>query len=163
MPANDYSESDDVFANFEADPMFVDAAAGDFHLTPSSLGVDAGDPAAPEDPDGTRADIGPFATTQVMSVPPGRAPLRLSLSPNPARERAEIRLSYADRKPLSTSITDASGRLVRRFARDPMATGELVLSWDTRDDSGRLVPAGLYFVHVLTQQRRQTGRLVIVR
>ena len=42
----------------EADPMFVHWQAGDFRLLPGSPAIDAGDPASPLDPDGTRKDIG---------------------------------------------------------------------------------------------------------
>jgi hypothetical protein len=44
--------------NLFADPLFVNPAAGNFELQPSSPCIDAGDPASPADPDGSRADIG---------------------------------------------------------------------------------------------------------
>ncbi len=43
--------------NLAADPLFVDAAGGDFHLLPASPCVDAADPAV-QDVDLTRADMG---------------------------------------------------------------------------------------------------------
>lgn len=44
--------------NFGHDPLFVDAANGDYHLLAGSSCINTGDPAAPLDPDGTRADVG---------------------------------------------------------------------------------------------------------
>ena len=44
--------------NISADPMFVDAANGDYSLAEGSPAINAGDPASPLDPDGTPADMG---------------------------------------------------------------------------------------------------------
>jgi hypothetical protein len=56
--------------NFNADPLFVDPAGRDYHLLPSSPCIDAGDPTAPHDPDGTRADVGayPFDLPYLLPV-----------------------------------------------------------------------------------------------
>lgn len=43
---------------FVANPSWLDASALDLHLQASSACIDAGDPAAPTDPDGTVADLG---------------------------------------------------------------------------------------------------------
>lgn len=46
--------------NLTFDPLFVNAAAGNFNLLPTSPAIDTGDPTAPNDADGTRADMGAF-------------------------------------------------------------------------------------------------------
>ncbi len=46
--------------NITADPMFVDAANGDYSLAATSPAINAGDPASPLDPDGSRADMGAY-------------------------------------------------------------------------------------------------------
>jgi hypothetical protein len=53
--------------NLTSDPQFVNAATNNFNLLPSSPAIDAGDPATPKDPDGSRADMGalPFYHTMV--------------------------------------------------------------------------------------------------
>ncbi len=47
--------------NFDLDPLFVDQAAGDYHLRAGSPCIDAGDPASPPEFDCTCADVGAFA------------------------------------------------------------------------------------------------------
>jgi len=46
--------------NINQDPLFVNTAAGDFQLLETSPCIDAGDPASPPDPDGSRADMGAY-------------------------------------------------------------------------------------------------------
>ncbi len=59
--------------NIDEDPLFADPDNGNFHLTENSPCIDTGDPDSPEDPDGTRADMGAFYFHQeedhVLNVP----------------------------------------------------------------------------------------------
>jgi hypothetical protein len=71
--------------NQTSDPLFVDAAARNYNLQPTSPAIDAGNPAAAPDPDGSRADMGAFPFTHAppsqytVNHPPylqlGNAPL----------------------------------------------------------------------------------------
>jgi hypothetical protein len=56
--------------NINVDPLFVDAAGKNFKLRPGSPSINAGNPASPNDPDGSRADQGFF----LNGIPGTRAP-----------------------------------------------------------------------------------------
>ncbi len=51
----------------DTDPLFVDAANNDYHLTDASPCINAGDPASPPDPDGSNADQGAFPNFEAFS------------------------------------------------------------------------------------------------
>lgn len=59
--SSEWIGSGGAFWSLQTDPQVFDFAGHDFHLMPGSPCIDAGDPTSPLDPDGTRADIGPFA------------------------------------------------------------------------------------------------------
>jgi len=50
----------DQFFNIFLDPLFANHSAADYHLTPHSPCINAGNPASPRDPDESIADIGAF-------------------------------------------------------------------------------------------------------
>jgi uncharacterized protein (TIGR02145 family) len=54
--------------NLNANPLFTNAASGDYSLASGSPCIDTGDPAAPLDPDGTRADIGAIYHVQQIDL-----------------------------------------------------------------------------------------------
>ena len=53
--------------NLLSDPLFVDAALGDYRLSTASPCIDTGDPSSALDPDGTRADIGALPYYQAVA------------------------------------------------------------------------------------------------
>ncbi|RTZ72056.1 MAG: hypothetical protein DSY99_04430, partial [Candidatus Neomarinimicrobiota bacterium] len=55
--------------NIDQDPIFVNPGTGDFHLQWASAAIDAGDPAAGTDLDGTVADMGVFPYDQSQQPP----------------------------------------------------------------------------------------------
>ncbi len=64
---------------------------------------------------------------------------------NPARNRAV--LFYQGNPDLSVRVYSAEGRLVRALRPSPEG-GRLRITWDGRDDAGRVVPEARYFIRL---------------
>ncbi len=64
---------------------------------------------------------------------------------------------------MTLAIYDASGRRVRALVSGLEPAGEHALLWDLRDDSGRTLGAGLYFVQLKVAGHTLTQRMTTLR
>ncbi len=96
----------------------------------------------------------PSATGGPMPAPA----VSLAVRPNPSQDTAHLTLRGALGN--RVEIVDAAGRLVRSFSTAGRAAQEQCIVWDGRDDAGRLVAPGVYFVRTGTPMQ---GRAGIVR
>lgn len=95
----------------------------------------------------------------------------LAAFPNPFRRTTSVVFAVGDSAAGSSRVKllvfDRAGRLVRTLTPGPTLPGYHSLAWDGRDDSGRLVPAGVYFLNLNSPRRmlpsRTRLRLVLVR
>jgi len=91
----------------------------------------------------------PTAATGVEVASLGGARNALTVEtarPNPFRGRTSIRLALPRPGNVSLTVVDAAGRRVRKLMDGPHAAGALEVAWDGRDEGGRRVAAGTYFV-----------------
>lgn len=68
--------------------------------------------------------------------------------PNPATGLVSFRLRLARDGAAAVGVYDLAGRRVRAWADGHAAAGERVIDWDFRDDRGREVPAGRYYLRL---------------
>jgi hypothetical protein len=95
--------------------------------------------------------------------PHARSELRLlSVIPNPFNPSTAIAFELGTETRLSASIFDSRGRSVRALAAGEFAAGRHELRWDGRDEAGRRVASGAYFVRLQTAQSVQTRKLMLV-
>jgi flagellar hook assembly protein FlgD len=73
-------------------------------------------------------------------------------------------LSIDGGKSIELRVFDTSGRLVRRIPGSvPPGGGFASLAWDGRDDRGRVLPDGVYFVNVKGPGIDDARQIVLLR
>jgi immune inhibitor A len=110
--------------------------------------------------------LGKIATlTGVEEVVLGPAgPLALSPGrPNPFQSRTELQLSLPEAGRVTASIYNVAGRQVRQLLDGYLPARERTIIWDGRDDDGRQVPSGVYFVRLTSAEDVLSRKLVLVR
>ncbi|HEX5030414.1 MAG TPA: hypothetical protein VFX78_03010 [Candidatus Eisenbacteria bacterium] len=104
-----------------------------------------------------------WSTVTGAQTPP-LEPVRLQASPNPFR--AETRIDAPDWGPLA--IHDVQGRLVRVLTcmpggACPQVAGAFRGSWNGRDEHGRAMPSGVYFLRYSGASGRAVKAIVYLR
>lgn len=84
----------------------------------------------------------------------------ITVDPNPFRSTCTIRLSPATHGLSRAVVFDVLGRPVRLLADGVQASTSHELVWDGRDNAGRLLPAGLYFLTLTIDAKPRTVRLM---
>lgn len=87
----------------------------------------------------------------------------LRLLPSPCRDASTIRLSLPEPAAVQVRILDAAGRLVRNLTTTEAPAGVTEVVWDTRDERGRPVASGAYFVSVSTGDRVLRRPVLVIR
>lgn len=101
-----------------------------------------------------------------LSVPPssvsGVATI-LPARPNPFVTDTEISFALPNAARASVRLFDVTGRLVRTLHDRATNAGVHRLRWDGRDDRGRMVRVGIYFVHLTAGSAVRTDRILRLR
>jgi hypothetical protein len=85
-------------------------------------------------------------------------------SPNPFGETTRIDYSLTRESRISIEVFDVRGRFVRVLKESSLTPiGTSTVHWNGRNDRGRRVPAGVYFVKIRAGAEAQTRKVVLVR
>ncbi|MDI6839982.1 MAG: FG-GAP-like repeat-containing protein [bacterium] len=102
--------------------------------------------------------------------------VKLEVYPNPFSRKTEIRIQSIDYRLQSTdyrlTIYDLTGRLVKSFGSgdpklpelnpDKIGMNPITVVWDGRDESGKLLPSGVYFCKLQVGNRSLTKQLLLM-
>lgn len=84
-----------------------------------------------------------------------------TLYPNPSSGSVNIRLNQMKNNRVIIRVTDLSGRLIVQLLDAQLSAGRYELKWDTKDSEKDPV-TGVYFISILTDERTETQRVVIL-
>ncbi len=93
----------------------------------------------------------------------------LPASPNPVRNTTTFRYSLAADAarggaiPVSLTLHDVQGRLVRTLKDAVETAGEYSVRWDARDDQAQPVPLGVYYYRFRAGSVVRTAKVTVVR
>jgi len=101
--------------------------------------------------------------TGVESPPVGGVFALAPAGPNPFAAATTMRLSVPDTDlPVELGIYDGSGRLIRTLISGSVEREEII-EWDARDDAGKAVASGVYFMRARRGEEALTRRLIVLR
>ena len=88
--------------------------------------------------------------------------------PNPFNPETWIPYQLSEDSPVSISIYDTTGKLIRTFPLGYQSAGFYhsrgrAVYWDGRNETGESVASGIYFYQLTTPSYHQTRRLVILK
>ncbi len=104
----------------------------------------------------------PTSTSSVM--PPTQEPsLAMRVAPNPTTKQVELSFVLSRSQPVVLGVFSVDGRRLRTLHRGAMDAGSHRLTWDGRDDRGRLVADGMYFARLEAAEGSRTTSIVRVK
>lgn len=167
---SDIEDGDFGSGNISSNPLFVDINNGDFHLHENSPCIDAGDPSSPNDPDGTRADIGAYyydqTSTDIDQEKWRNIPKEFRLAanyPNPFNPATTIAFQLPKMSNVSIRIYNSIGQLVKTLINQRQPADSYTIKWDGKDDLGRDVASGVYYYQLITGNFRMTRKMILMR
>lgn len=111
---------------------------------------------------------GVIQVRSTVGVDPARAEFALAApSPNPVRGAARVPFSLpasgAGGTHVSLAVFDLGGARVRTLVEGVLPAGPHESVWDARDDAGRPVGPGLYFVRLAAAERVASRKVGVIR
>jgi hypothetical protein len=150
--------------NISEDPLLVDPENFDYNLLFGSPCIDAGDPDSPQDPDGTRADMGAFFFDQGTSVgddPALEIPDKFGLLtsyPNPFNPVTTIGFTLQKSADVKLKVYDLKGNLVTELLQGQMPEGRHEVMFQAAG-----ITSGIYLARLTTAELTQSLKLILMK
>ena len=83
--------------------------------------------------------------------------------PNPFNPQVTVSFWLSRTERISLDVFDVFGRRVARLARGEFAAGRQEVVWNGRDEAGRALPSGAYFVRLVGEVGVRGTKIVLIR
>lgn len=83
--------------------------------------------------------------------------------PNPFKRTTTIRFALDAPDNVELVVYDLLGRRVATLLKEQLSAGVYEVTWDARDEGGRLVSSGVYFYTLKVGSHTETRRMVLQR
>lgn len=107
-----------------------------------------------------------YGTSNVTAAPtqaPAPVARLLEAYPNPFNPQATIRFDLSRDGAVALRAYDVQGRLVRTLLDGYLAAGVREVRWDGRDDAGRSLPSGTYFLRLSAGSDSRSKIVTIIK
>jgi len=100
-----------------------------------------------------------------QSTPDAQIPLSYAFAifPNPFTRTTGINYALPHQTQVDIKIFDVSGRLVKTVVSDNLESGYYQDTWSGGDDMGRRLTAGVYFIHMTTDDYKSHNKVIFIR
>ena len=88
---------------------------------------------------------------------------KMVVAPNPFNNNALVHWTLERDADVSLQVFDASGRVVRTLASGRTTAGTYTTAWNGRDDTGRELARGIYFVRLKTPSEMIKTKTILAR
>lgn len=116
-----------------------------------------------------RFGSGPYAQVSLLPKDEGevvRVPTETRLMqnyPNPFNPRTEIRFELAHDGPVTLTVYDVNGRLVKRLIEASFSAGSHRTFWNGERANGESVASGVYFYELQSPEGRRSRRMLLLK
>ena len=83
-----------------------------------------------------------------------------AVAPNPFSPFTSVKFDIKRNSQVDVTVYDTTGRLVRRLESGIRPAGRYETRWNGRDDSGRSVASGVYFIRMDTDDHRESRKVI---
>jgi hypothetical protein len=84
-------------------------------------------------------------------------------SPNPFNPSTTLSFTLPQSGKAELAVYSITGQKIRTLLNGPISAGAHSVTWDGRDDSGKLVSSGVYLSRLTSGTRIATGKMLLMK